>query len=156
MDVPYGKSANRCSRIIFGLFSFLIIPNSNPVNRFLILTTRLIYKYTLQRVYVQRWHQTHTIRNMFDSEVSCCIYKKKTNKTEEQTKQTHNFLVSILVLACDAYLFCDSCISWVIKSRNQHQHHMYINYLCIWYTYIHTYNELYTGIKTQNLFSSRP
>ena len=34
-----------------------------------VLSTTLIYKYRLQWVWVQSWHQTHTrhIRNMFDS-----------------------------------------------------------------------------------------
>ena len=33
-----------------------------------VLTIKLIYMYSLQWVWVQRWHQTHNIRNMLDSE----------------------------------------------------------------------------------------
>ena len=32
-----------------------------------VLSSTLIYKYRLQWVWVQRWHQTHNIPNMFDS-----------------------------------------------------------------------------------------
>ena len=75
-----------------------------------VLTTTLIYKYSLQWVWVQCWHQTHNIRNVFDSNAysfrlinlekhfrilvndtsaalikiyslsCCCIYKERRNK----------------------------------------------------------------------------
>ena len=32
-----------------------------------LLTTTLIYKYSLQWVWIQHWEQTHNIRNIFDS-----------------------------------------------------------------------------------------
>ena len=48
-----------------------------------VVTTTLIYKYRLQWIWVERWYQTHHIRNMFDDSSGsnslscCCIYKKK-------------------------------------------------------------------------------
>ena len=39
-------------------------------------------------------------------------------KTEQQAEQTHNLLINILVFVCDSYLFCASCIYWVMESRN--------------------------------------
>ena len=51
--------------------------------------------------------------------VSCFwIYNKKQSRHEEQAEQTHNHLESILVFACDSYLFC-AAICWVMERRNQ-------------------------------------
>ena len=43
-------------------------------------------------------------------------------KTEEQTEQIHNHLVSILVFEHESYLFCVLCICWVMKNRYQQLH----------------------------------
>ena len=37
---------------------------------------------------------------------------KEKGKESQQTKQTHNFLVSIVVFVRESYLFCDSCIKY--------------------------------------------
>ena len=44
-----------------------IVLKFNYSDSFLLTSTALIYKYSLKRVSVQHWHQTHNIRNMFDS-----------------------------------------------------------------------------------------
>ena len=43
-------------------------------------TTTLIYVYRLQWVWVQRWHQTHNIQNMFDSYACLLIQIHKFRK----------------------------------------------------------------------------
>ena len=57
-------------------------------------TTALIYKFRLQRVCVLHWHQTHTVRNMFDSHKS---HKKKKSVINSSTKVLSLFLVGIMI-----------------------------------------------------------
>ena len=108
-----------------------------------IVTTTMIYKYRLHWVCVHCWHQTHTIRNMFDPfrkilindssystriipqnlQFIAALKKKEKDKQSKHTTFYHLLLVRILVFIRDSYLFCAPCIRWVMKSRNQHQHH---------------------------------
>ena len=94
-----------------------------------VLSSTLIYKYRLQWAWVQRWHQTYNIRNMFDSYaysfrfiyssdsnhsskfavLVVVVFIKKEERKRQQTKETHHLLASTLVLVRESYLFCDSC-----------------------------------------------
>ena len=68
-----------------------------------VLTTTLIYKYRLQWVCVQHSHQTHTIRNMFDSYACSFTTKEKRGHIKEKNSK-------YLMFVHESYLFCDSCI----------------------------------------------
>ena len=56
--------------------------------------------------------------------VAAFTRKEDRKRQRQQVKQTHSFLLSIVVFACESYLFCDSCKSRFMESRNQ-QHHAY-------------------------------
>ena len=126
-----------------------------------VLSTTLIYKYRLQWVWVQRWHQTHNIRNVFDSYVysfrfisleknfihiyslSCCYIYKKEERQRQQAKQIHNLLLSIVVFVRESYLFCASYVElWRVEINNimrftkceyDEYFKLWMWVVCVWY-----------------------
>ena len=110
----------------------------------IVLSTTFFYKHRLQCVWIQCslhskyvWFicqliQIHKFRKILiilikDSSYSIHLSKftalayKTRRRQRQQAKQTHNLLLSIVVVVFgrESYLFCDSCKCWVKESRNQ-------------------------------------
>ena len=97
--IMYASEISKAKRFFLLISTHEILSvNESTVLKFnysdsFVFTTTLIYKYKLQWVWVQHWHQTHNVRNIFDK------FRKVLINDSNDSNHSLKFIVLAVIVA---------------------------------------------------------